>query len=81
MECEYCNKVTNNLNHFKECEMLIAYLFDGCTSLLCQEETTIGLVSRVNRPNKLPITRWRTLDELCRELREMACPPNDTMYN
>ena len=81
MECKFCPKKVDDSDHLLECDMLLAHLFNGCTSLSCPEEAIINLVSCVKNPNKLPTLRWRTILELCEELQKMTKPPNNTMYN
>ena len=67
-QCEFCDKPDIE-NHLLECEMVLAYLFAGSTTLSCPDETTIQLVNTVKKIKKLPILRWKNIRELCEELR------------
>ena len=67
-QCEFCDKPDIE-NHLLECEMVLAYLFAGSTTLSCHDETTIQLVNTVKKIKKLPVLRWKNILELCDALR------------
>ena len=77
--CEFC-KQENKGNHLLECEMVLSHYFGGTTSLVCIEETNISLISTIKKPGKLPILRWKTIQELCKELKDSTHQPNSMMY-
>ena len=78
--CEFCKEKVQDPNHLLECDMVLSHLFAGCISLSCPEETNVNLVTTIKKPNKLPILRWKTMSELCKELRKMSNLPNNMMY-
>ena len=77
--CEFCN-LENIGNHLLECEMVLSHYFGGTTSLVCVEETIISLISTIKKPKRLPILRWKTIQELCKELRDSTHQQNSMMY-
>ena len=81
IKCDYCQKLVNNLNHLLECEMVLSYLFNGCLSLSCPEETITDLVTCSRKPNELPSCRWMTILEFREEILKISNPPNNAMYN
>ena len=66
--CEFCKEEIRDASHLLECEMVLSHLFAGNVSLSCPEETIVNLVSTVKKPCKLPILKWKTISELCKEL-------------
>ena len=71
--CEFCNH-ENKGKHLLECEI------GGTIYLACVEETNISLISTIKKPGKLPILRWKTIKELCKELVDSTHQPNSMMY-
>ena len=80
MECEFCKERVGGTSHLLECDMVMSHLFAGSISLSCPEETIVNLVTTIKRPNKLPTLKWKTILELCKELRGVSNSPNDMMY-
>ena len=80
MECEFCKERVQDANHLLECGMVLSHLFAGCVSLSCPEETIVDLVTTIKKPNKLPILKWKTILELCKDLRGISNLPNNMMY-
>ena len=78
-QCEFC-KLENKGNHLLECEMVLSHYFGGTTSLVCIEDTNVSLISTIKKPGKLPILRWKTIQELCKELVDSTHQPNSMMY-
>ena len=60
--------------------MVLSHLLAGSTSLSCPEGTDVDLITTIKKPNKLPIPRWKTMNELFKELREMTNFPTNMMY-
>ena len=81
MKCNFCQRLVHDMEHLLECEMVLSYLFSGCISLSCPEETIIDLVTCSRKPNKLPSCRWKTILEFREEMLKMSKPPNNAMYN
>ena len=77
--CEFCNH-ENKGKHLLECEMVLSHYFGGTIYLACVEETNISLISTIKKPGKLPILRWKTIKELCKELVDSTHQPNSMMY-
>ena len=78
-QCEFCNKPDVD-NHLLECEMVLAHLFEGSTCFSCLEETSIQLVNTVKKVKKLPSLRWKSILELCKELRGISDHTSTMMY-
>ena len=78
-QCEFCDK-TNVENHLLECEKLVGFLFDGNTTLSFPEETYVQLVNTVKKPKKTPSLRWKSILELCKELRGISDHKSTMMY-
>ena len=80
MECEFCKVKVEDASHSLECEMVVSHLFAGNVSLSFPEETIVNLVTTIKKPNKLPILKWKTIRELCKNLRGISDVPNEMMY-
>ena len=81
MECEFCKERVESTSHLLECDVVLSHLFAGNISLSCPEETIVDLVTTIKKPNKLPILKWKTISELCNELRGLSNLPNNMMYS
>ena len=80
VKCEFCEKKVQDPSHLLECDVVLSHLFAGNISLSCPEEAIVDLVTTIKKPNKLPILKWKTIRELCKELRGMSNLPNNMMY-
>ena len=67
-------------SHLLECNMVLSHLLAGNISLSFPEETIVDLVTSIKKPNKLPILKWKTIRELCKDLRGISNLPNNMMY-
>ena len=78
--CEFCKVKVEDVNHLLECDMVLSHLLTGSLSLSFPEETIVNFVSTIKKPNKLPILKWKSIRELCKDLREMLVLTNNMMY-
>ena len=78
-QCEFCDK-PDVVNHLLECEMVLAHLFDGNTTLSFPEETSVQLVNTVKKPKRIPTLRWKNMRELCDALRGVSNHASTMMY-
>ena len=79
-KCEFCNHEIKEADHLLGCEMVLAHFFGPSTTLVCQEDVNISLITTIKKPNKLPTPRWKTIRELCNDLRGISTTPNNMMY-